>query len=130
MFHTLEGLNHQEMIAANVRTFEGDGTPYLFCPGLLEVSSVRCGSTSIPLSHIVELPLDVDGKRIASIPVPLVDLQFTESGDAVLLRSNLSNHGEWQPGVFVHVGGVWDEGVPAPEPPAPVRRPGRPPLKH
>ncbi len=114
MFAALEGLNAQEMYAANVRTFVADGTPYLFVPGLKSVSSVRVGGTTIPLEEMREFPMDADHKRFISIPIPLISLQFDSSGNAILLRNELSNDGIWQPGVNVYVGGEWDEGVQEP----------------
>lgn len=109
MFHPLEGLTRQEHSAANVRVFEGDGTPYLRVPGLRKLESVRVGTVVVPLSTEIEIPEDHTLTRLRRIPVPLLDVQETPEGERILLRSQMSNDGVWQTGVKVYVAGDWDD---------------------
>jgi hypothetical protein len=109
-FHSLEGLTREERKAApDVRPFVGDGTPYLKVPGLKKVTSVRIGRQDLPLEHTQDFPHPSNPKTTVSKTDPLVDLQFADDGTPVLLRSVQSNHGLWQAGVTVYVGGEWND---------------------
>lgn len=127
MFAPMDQMDAEEIANANVRPFVGDGTKFLFVPGLKSVSSVRVGTTNIPLVETRKIPMSADDIR--PITFPLIDLQLNAQGQPILRRSVFSNDGIWQKGVNIYVGGEWDEGVqePTEDTPTAVRR-GRPPL--
>jgi hypothetical protein len=108
-FHSLTGLTAQERDASNVREFTGDGTPYLKVPGLKSVSYVRVGGTVVPLEHEQAFPNPDDLRATVTETEKLIDLQFDAQKTPILLRSKQSNHGLWQAGVPVFVGGEWSD---------------------
>jgi hypothetical protein len=105
-FHPLEGLNEAEQAAANVRQFQGDGTPYLKVPGLERVTSIRVGAQEIPLEIEQRFPKDGTLRELATVSTPLISLQTGPDGVPVLLRSKQSNDGVWQ-NAPVYVAGDW-----------------------
>jgi hypothetical protein len=109
MFHAIQGLTATEKNAANVRVFEGDGTPFLRVPGLVKVESVRVGTTEIPLVITMDVPQDASLTKMMPVPVPMIDLQETDDGEKILLRSQFSNDGMWQKGARIYVGGEWED---------------------
>lgn len=113
MFHPLPGPTPAEELAGDVRTFVGDGTPYLKTPGLRVVISVRCGTAPIPLVIEQEFPEDQTLTRIVKRPTPLIRRELLLDGTPVLLRGVQSNDGIWQAGEPVYVRGEWDDAKPA-----------------
>ena len=98
----------------DVRVFEGTGTNFLYCPGLKEVTQVRCGSVDLFPTCMREFVSREDPNsaketvRVVEFPMLHVT-QDTNSGLSVLLRANYSNDGIWQKGEVIRVKGVWED---------------------
>lgn len=105
MFHRID--QPAPEVAANRRTFVGDGTPFLRVPGLLKVHGVRVSGVEIPLVEEREIPVDGTLSQVRVMQLPMIDLQEDENGVPTLLRSMNSNDGIWQPGVPIQVTGEW-----------------------
>lgn len=99
-----------------VRSFEGDGTPFLKVPGLIKVRSVRIGTTEIPLTITEHYPIDLTENltNLEEHDVPLIKQDKLDDGTPILIRSIKSNDGFWQKGVEVHVDGSWSKEADAP----------------
>jgi hypothetical protein len=109
MFHPVD-ISAPVGDAGDVRTFSGDGTPYLRVPGLKEVKSVRVGATLLPQTLPVTLPVNPQLTQFAHADLPMVQLVANQAGEEILLRNQMSNDGVWQAGAAVSVGGVWGKG--------------------
>lgn len=112
-FHGLGGLIEQEKEAANTRQFtvtEDKGSPYLPVPGLKKVTAVRVGSTPVPLTQTLTYPVNgANPPRFETEEADMIALTRREDGTPILLRSQLSNDGIWQPNVPIFISGEWED---------------------
>lgn len=96
-----------------VRSFVGDGTPYLPLPGCKSVSSVRVSGVEVPPFVENKFPVGQgDNQEFIRQLWPLYELSAAEDGTPVLLRSVQSNDGIWQQGAVVTIGGEWEAAEP------------------
>jgi hypothetical protein len=90
----------------------GEGTSELKCPGLLELEAVHYRGQEIPLVRKDRYPVSAneDGVWVYSDQeLAMVGVDRSETGETVLLRSQLSNDGIWQKGAIFTVTGKWED---------------------
>ena len=89
-----------------VREFTGDGTGFLYVPGLKELQYCRIGQTVLGKEKIT-VQMDNDATNWQKVEVPLAFLCEDNDGNPFLRRYAGSNDGIWQDGAIIKVGGVW-----------------------
>lgn len=94
----------------HVRTFIGDGTPFLRLPGLKDrIDEVLLDGYRLPEEETREYPTDATLKRLHAVTHPTMRLERDENGVPVLQRAEFSNGGLWQLGSKITVRGSWED---------------------
>lgn len=101
-----DDFTQDEATAKRTCAIESAGGKFLEVPGLLSVEAVRAGITLVPLSEVRFYPLGPNGPY-ESVNEQLISLEKLSDGSQVLMRSELSNDGNWPVGK-VYITGEWE----------------------
>lgn len=97
----------------NIRPIEGDGGPFLVCPGLLELHGVSTRGLIMEDKVEFNTPINGDYARMAELSSDIYSLKHALDGTPLVERSILSNFASWQPEIW-YVRGVWDTEISPP----------------
>lgn len=110
LFHPNENPSAEDMARGDLRQFTGNGGKLLRVPGLKELTGLKLGNMTVPLSMIHKFKdmSDPEHSKI-SVDLPLIQYSTDSDGCPALMRAIFSNDGIWQAGMVINVYGVWDE---------------------
>lgn len=110
-FASVTGLRPpSESLDGRTRKFAGDGTPFLFCPGLKGLERITISGQEIPLQEVRDVVIGAsdNGLRTRPVALDLIKLDLAEDNTPVVLRAEESNNGIWQKGAEILVTGEWE----------------------
>lgn len=91
-----------------VREFTGDGSEFLYVPGLKQLLYCRVGQTVLG-KELMTVHMSKDETDWQKTDVPLAFLTEDNDGTPFVRRASWSNDGIWQDGATIKIGGVWAE---------------------
>lgn len=104
------------------KTFTGDGTEFLFAPGLRNIDFITVDGVTLDAYRDDEVIDPANSSQTKTIRIPFYML-LSHNGQEVIIRSQVSNFGRWQKGSPITVVGDWSDApleAEAPQdPPAP-----------